>query len=322
MKYSKLLLLFSLCMFCNCSVYALKSKSEKSWAMSSFSHNIDTMEDSYGSCQFSVYSYNMGEGYYRFHTLFSTDLQPTGWILPDGSEVLGDTLEYTFTEVGSYTICAYHESEECGTLQSCATVHITDFTLCVLTHYTFTAEFTEEANRVFTYILQEEDSIHLSGGIEALGGTFFICNMGYCTSPGCYQYIFNFEDDFAEGMISAEMTIHTASDTLYHSTLSVNEEFPVATFSLNADCQTNIAEYEMSDKLYIYPNPMRDEATVVLGEDLWKIYIHDLSGRLIYSFHEVTGSFRLSDKKITPGCYVINAKSNLAARSTRLLVVE
>lgn len=99
-----------------------------------------------------------------------------------------------------------------------------------------------------------------------------------------------------------------SADTLYHI-------FGACSF-------INVVENDM-DAMSVYPNPMKESATIALGtNDVYTVRVMDITGRVVAGFDNAQGNVELNRGSMTRGMYFVNIASSKGAYKTMKVVVE
>ncbi len=70
----------------------------------------------------------------------------------------------------------------------------------------------------------------------------------------------------------------------------------------------NVTEWGMNDGFKIFPNPMRDGATLILPEGIFTLELYDMSGRIIRSAQGCRSRFTIERGSLSPGHYTLHIR--------------
>ena len=70
----------------------------------------------------------------------------------------------------------------------------------------------------------------------------------------------------------------------------------------------NVTEWGMNDGFKIFPNPMRDGATLILPEGIFTMELYDMSGRIIRSVQGCRSRYTIERGSLSPGHYTLHIR--------------
>lgn len=220
---------------------------------------------------------------YLFFVEPGNGLQPMGWELPDGTFVSGAELLYTFTETGTYEICAFNESLECGLVTDCITLVVEDTEECYLTTLTVSAEFSEFELQVLAWYLESE-GFELDGEIEltAANNTFTVTA---CLPADCYSLTFETPGGILNAL-AASISISVNGAIVSLTDWPEDAAAYTIEFGVMEDCGDSVTEKGLNESLSVYPNPSNGQFTLT-SDDRWTgatAIVTDATGREVNAF--------------------------------------
>jgi uncharacterized repeat protein (TIGR02543 family) len=140
--------------------------------------------------------------------------------------------------------------------------------------------------------------------------------------------------DYAEGA-SVEITATAADNYVFvkwaledgtevSNTASFTYTMPAAAATLKAHFQSTVGVGEFSsENLTLYPNPATDFVKISLGSGIQKVYISDLSARIVYFNNSVNSKeLNISTSQFETGVYLIRIFSNDSVITRKLQIVK
>lgn len=177
--------------------------------------------------------------------------------------------------------------------------------------------FAAEATQEFTAVIENDfgctalDTVQLivnsapSGAIEVVGNTY--------TAP----------DGSSWQWYLAGLPISGATAQVFVADSTTQGEISVLVTNASG-CESvivNVSEWQMNEGFMIFPNPMREGATVILPEGLFTMDLYDMSGRIIRSEQGCRSRITMERGSLSPGHYTLHIR-DISRNVVMRMVVE
>lgn len=227
---------------------------------------------------------------------------------------------HTFSEAGTYEVCAEVTQGFCAGAVFCETIELTDCEPCI--ELVILIE-NNPSNLPDEMIIEA-----LLNAIEVLADfdiTFTVLEEGWgitaCLPAACYECVielpeFPFSDYQVDFLVAGEVVFEHI----------VSAAVPSLTFDLSVgeDCTTHVGEQANTTALQAYPNPVSEVLWLELaGEGVGVYRLFDLTGRMVATGSLFAGvPHQISVAHLPVGVYALDVEGMSAPLRTRIIVTR